>query len=182
MSDPRSIPNPRSLRERFGALRTLRPFLAMVWETNPTLTTTLVVLRLVRALLPIMALYIAKLIIDDVVALVRLPDHPTTLQGWWTSGHLHGLALLLGAEFALAVLSDVLGRAVSLADTLLADQVSNGSSVKLMEHAAALDLEDFEDAEFQDQLERARRQTSGRLTLMGQLFSQAQDLVTVASF
>jgi len=182
MSDPRSIPNPRTLRERFGALRTLRPFLAMVWETSPTLTTTLVVLRLVRALLPIAALYIAKLIIDDVVALVRLPDHPTTLQGWLASGELNGLALLLGAEFALAVLSDVLGRAVSLVDTLLADQVSNGSSIKLMEHAATLDLEDFEDAEFQDQLERARRQTSGRLTLMGQLFSQAQDLVTVASF
>ena len=51
-----------------------------------------------------------------------------------------------------------------------------------MEHAATLDLEDFEDAEFQDQLERARRQTSGRLTLMGQLFGQAQDIVTVASF
>jgi len=182
MSDPRSIPNPRTLRERFGALRTLRPFLAMVWETSPALTTTLVVLRLVRALLPIAALYIAKLIIDDVVALVRLPDHPTTLQGWLASGELNGLALLLGAEFALAVLSDVLGRAVSLVDTLLADQVSNGSSIKLMEHAATLDLEDFEDAEFQDQLERARRQTSGRLTLMGQLFSQAQDLVTVASF
>ncbi len=51
-----------------------------------------------------------------------------------------------------------------------------------MEHAATLDLEDFEDAEFQDQLERARRQTSGRLTLMTQLFGQAQDIVTVASF
>ena len=51
-----------------------------------------------------------------------------------------------------------------------------------MEHAATLDLEDFEDADFQDQLERARRQTSGRMTLMGQLFSQAQDIVTVASF
>ena len=51
-----------------------------------------------------------------------------------------------------------------------------------MEHAATLDLEDFEDAEFQDQLERARRQTSGRMTLMGQLFGQAQDIVTVASF
>ena len=51
-----------------------------------------------------------------------------------------------------------------------------------MEHAATLDLEDFEDAEFQDQLERARRQTSGRLTLMAQLFGQAQDIVTVASF
>ena len=51
-----------------------------------------------------------------------------------------------------------------------------------MEHAATLDLEDFEDAEFQDQLDRARRQTSGRMTLMSQLFGQAQDMVTVASF
>src|SRR6201996_5349431 len=51
-----------------------------------------------------------------------------------------------------------------------------------MEHAAALDLADFEDSEFQDQLERARRQTSGRMTLMAQLLSQAQDIVTVASF
>jgi ATP-binding cassette subfamily B protein len=182
MNDPRTIPNPRSLRERFGALRTLRPFLAMVWQTSPTLTSTLVLLRLARALLPVVALYIAKLIIDDVVALVQLPDRPTTLQGWLSGGRLNGLSSLLGAEFALAILSDVLGRAVSLVDTLLADQVSNGSSVKLMEHAATLDLEDFEDADFQDQLERARRQTSGRLTLMGQLFSQAQDLVTVASF
>ena len=37
MSDPRSIPNPRTFRERFGALRTLRPFLAMVWEISPGL-------------------------------------------------------------------------------------------------------------------------------------------------
>jgi ATP-binding cassette subfamily B protein len=60
--------------------------------------------------------------------------------------------------------------------------VTNASSVRLMEHAATLDLEDFEDSEFQDQLERARRQTSGRLTLMSQLLGQAQDIVTVASF
>jgi ATP-binding cassette subfamily B protein len=79
-------------------------------------------------------------------------------------------------------LADVLGRVVSLIDSLLSERVSNGSSVRLMEHAATLDLEDFEDADFQDQLERARRQTSGRMTLMGQLFGQAQDIVTVASF
>ena len=59
--------------------------------------------------------------------------------------------------------------------------MSNASSVRLMEHAATLDLEDFEDADFQDQLERARRQTSGRMALIAQLFGQAQDIVTVAS-
>ena len=80
------------------------------------------------------------------------------------------------------MLADILGRVVSLIDSLLSERVTNASSIRLMEHAATLDLEDFEDAEFQDQLERARRQTSGRMTLMGQLFSQAQDLVTVASF
>src|SRR6202035_3696236 len=88
----------------------------------------------------------------------------------------------LAIEFALAIFADVLGRIVSLVDSLLSERVSNASSVRLMQHAAELDLEDFEDSEFQDQLERARRQTSGRMTLMGQLFSQAQDVVTVASF
>src|SRR6185503_20752670 len=56
------------------------------------------------------------------------------------------------------------------------------SSLRLMEHAATLDLEDFEDSELQDRLERARRQTAGRTALMSQIFSQAQDVVTVVSF
>lgn len=170
-----------SFRERVGALRNLRPFLAMVWATSPALAASTIALRLLRALLPVATLYVGKLIIDDVVMLVQLPDKPATLQQWLDSGHLNRLGLLLGAEFAVAVLADVLGRIVALLDGLLAERVSTSSSVRLMEHAATLDLEDFEDAEFQDQLERARRQTSGRMTLMSQLFSQAQDLVTVAS-
>ena len=105
-----------------------------------------------------------------------MPNRPTTLQGWLASGQLNGL----GAAAAGRVRAGGAVRRAGPGDrrwstALLAEQVTNGSSVRLMEHAATLDLEDFEDAEFQDQLERARRQTSGRLTLMGQLFSQAQD-------
>jgi ATP-binding cassette subfamily B protein len=51
-----------------------------------------------------------------------------------------------------------------------------------MAHAASLDLEDFEDSEVQDRLERARQQASGRTGLMTQVFSQAQDVVTIVSF
>src|SRR6202167_5869300 len=171
-----------SLRERVGALKTLRPFAVMVWRASPQLMATSLALRLVRALLPVVTLFIGKLIIDDVVALVQMPHKPETLLQWMNSGLLNWLGLLLIAEFALAVLADILGRIVSLVDTLLSERVSNSSSVRLMEHAATLDLEDFEDSEFQDQLERARRQTSGRMTLMGQLLGQAQDIVTVASF
>ncbi len=175
-------PGTRSLRERVGALRNLRPFFVMVWRTSPYLTAASLLLRLVRALLPVAILFVGKLIIDEVVLLVQGTAKPETLQQWLESGLLDRLALLLAAEFALAVLADILGRVVSLIDSLLSERVTNASSVRLMQHAATLDLEDFEDAEFQDQLDRARRQTSGRLTLMAQLFGQAQDIVTVASF
>jgi ATP-binding cassette subfamily B protein len=171
-----------SLKERVGALKNLRPFVTMVWRTSRGLTAASLALRLVRAVLPVVTLYIGKLIIDNVVLLVWAPDKPDALRVWLGSGLLSRLILLLLSEFALAVMADVLGRVVSLMDSLLAERVTNASSVRLMEHAATLDLEDFEDSEFQDQLERARRQTSGRMTLMGQLFSQAQDVVTVASF
>src|SRR5688500_8071446 len=179
---PGPLPAPRSLRERFGALRNLPPFLRLIWGTSRSLTAVDLALRLVRALLPVLTLYVGKLIIDEVVALVAAGGGPATLRGWLASGRLDRLGWLLGAELGLAVLSDLLGRVVSLADSLLAERFTNATSVRLMEHAATLDLEDFEDSELQDRLERARRQASGRMTLMGQLFGQAQDVVTIALF
>ena len=172
----------RTLKERLGALRNLGPFVSMVWRTSPSLTAASLALRLTRAILPVMTLFVGKLIIDEVVMLVQMPQKPHSIADWLASGYLDRMGLLLLAEFALAVLSDLLGRVVSLIDSLLSERVTNASSVRLMEHAATLDLEDFEDAEFQDQLERARRQSSGRMSLMTQIFTQAQDIVTVASF
>jgi ATP-binding cassette subfamily B protein len=52
---------------------------------------------------------------------------------------------LLLIEFALAILSDLLGRIVSLCRRAAVRAFSNATSVRLMEHAATLDLEDFED-------------------------------------
>ncbi|SDT54756.1 ATP-binding cassette, subfamily B [Bradyrhizobium canariense] len=182
-SAPIGSPTPSgSLKERVGALKNLRPFLTMVWRTSRRLTAGSLVLRLIRAVMPVITLFVGKLIIDNVVTLVQAPHKPETIWLWLSSGLLNRLILLFLCEFALAVLADILGRVVSLIDSLLSERVTNASSVRLMEHAAKLDLEDFEDSEFQDQLERARRQTSGRMTLMGQLFGQAQDIVTVASF
>ncbi|HEV2846792.1 MAG TPA: ABC transporter ATP-binding protein, partial [Thermoanaerobaculia bacterium] len=175
-------PGPKSLRERFGALRNLPPFLKLIWNTSPGLTVADLLLRFVRALLPVATLFVGKLIIDEVIRLVGTSGAPVGVREWLASGLLDHLVWLLAAEFGLAVLSDLLGRLVSLFDTLLSEKFINESSVRLMEHAATLDLEDFEDSELQDQLERARRQTTGRATLMSQLFGQAQDMVTIVSF
>ena len=171
-----------SLRARLGALRTLPPFLALIWRTSPTLTSATLALRLVRALLPVAVLFLGKLIIDEVLHLSQQPGHPADAAAWVESGLLLRLAWLILAELGLAVLTDVLGRVVSLVDALLAERFTNASSIRLMRHAATLDLEDFEDSELQDKLDRARRQTGGRTTLISQMFGQAQDVVTVASF
>jgi ATP-binding cassette subfamily B protein len=175
-------PAPRSLRERFGALRNLPPFLKLIWRTSPSLTVSDLSLRLVRALLPVITLYMGKLIIDEVVRLAQTHGTSNHFRDWLAGGQLGHLGWLLATEFALAVLSDVLGRVVSLLDSLLGEQFTNATSVRLMEHAATLDLEDFEDSEIQDRLDRARRQTTGRMGLMNQLFGQAQDMVTIVSF
>jgi ATP-binding cassette, subfamily B, bacterial len=178
---PARAPTP-TVRERVDALRNLRPFLAQIWATSPALTVATGVLRLARALLPVAMLYVGKLIIDEAVRLVALDTGLTTLRAWLDSGLLSHLLWLLAVEFALAVLSDVLGRIVALVDSLLSELFTNATSVRLMEHAATLDLEDFEDSELQDKLDRARRQTMGRMTLMSQLFGQAQDVVTIVAF
>jgi ATP-binding cassette subfamily B protein len=86
---------------------------------------------------------------------------------------------LISIEFALALFNDALGRCVSLLDSLLGDLFGNISSVRIMEHAAKLDLEQFEDAVFYDKLERARQQTTGRTVLLSQVLSQVQDLITM---
>ncbi len=177
-----SLTGKRSFRERVGALRNIRPFLSLVWQTSPAFTSATLLLRLLRALLPVATLFVGKLIIDDVVALAQRPGTPFDLQGWLASGLLDRLMWLVAIEFVLAVLSDVLGRVVSLIDSLLSEKFTNASSIRLMEHAATLDLEDFEDSELQDKLDRARRQSSGRMTLMNQIFGQAQDAVTIVAF
>ncbi|WP_411958100.1 ABC transporter ATP-binding protein [Paracoccus homiensis] len=171
-----------SYRARWAALKNIPPFLRMVWQASPALTVAMILLRLIRALLPISMLWLGKLIIDEVVRLLALPDTPQTLIAWWQSGLADHLILLMLAELGLALASDIFGRLVSYADTLLQERLVISLSMRLMDHAADLDLASFEDAGFQDRLDRARRQTMGRIPLVGQIMQQLQDGVTVGSF
>ncbi len=172
----------KTVRERFGAMRHVIPLFGLVWRTSRVLTMSTLLVRLVRALLPVITLYVGKLIIDEVIQKAALPNAPATWSDWLASGLLDRALWLIGAEFALAILSDLAGRAGSLFDMMLGAQFSIATSVRLMEHAATLDLEQFEDSELQDRLERARTQASSGLGVMGQVFGQVQNLITIISF
>lgn len=159
-----------SWSERFQSLKNIPSLLRMIWKIHPRYATSNVLLRLIRSGLPFAMLYLGKLIIDEVIVQMGLPTEERTFQQVW---------IWVGLELGLAVSSDVLNRVVSLLDSLLGDLFANASSVMLIEHAATLDLSQFEDSEFYDKLERARRQTLGRTLLMTQVLSQLQDLITM---
>lgn len=157
-----------SFKDRFSALGNLPAFFKMVWKTSPSFTICNIVLRIVRSAIPLAVLYTGKLIIDQVVFFTHTPaiSHKYLWQ-------------LVAVEFGLAILSDALSRATNLIDSLLGDLFSNYTSIKIMQHAAILDLDQFEDSTFYDKLERARQQTVGRTVLLSQVLSQLQDLITM---
>jgi len=140
----------------------------MVWNTSPALTSATVLLRLISSVIPVAQLWVGKLIIDQVVRALqgRLADP----QRIW---------VYLAYEIGLAVLSDLLARAVNLSDSLLGDKFTNHVSLRLMEHANQLDLVSFEDPVFYDKLERARRQTTARLGMLGIIAGMGQQIITL---
>ena len=109
-----------NLRQRFSAMRNIPPFLREIWGTSKPLTIAAIGIRLIRAFLPIITLYIGKLIIDEAVRLIGI-GVPHDLAGAWRSGELNPLAALLGLEFALAIGSDLLGRLINYANSLLSE-------------------------------------------------------------
>jgi ATP-binding cassette subfamily B protein len=151
------------------ALRYVPQLLRLVWATHRGFTIAMGLLRLVRAFVPIATLWIGKLIIDGVVDAQR------------NGGTWRAIGKLVLIEIAIVVVGELLARASSLVESLLGDLFSNKISVRLMEHAATLDLAQFEDPEFYDHLERARRQTVGRIGLIAQLLGLAQDMLTLAT-
>src|SRR6186997_3118262 len=81
----------RTMRERLVTLAHIGRLTAQVWRTSPTLTVITIVLRLLRALQPVVALYAGKLIIDEVVHQLGTPPPGPELGDWLASGRLTNL-------------------------------------------------------------------------------------------
>lgn len=170
--DRRDEPLP-PLRERLRALRLVPPFLRLVWETRPAFALAIVILRVLQAFGPLALFWVSKLIFDAIQdAIAGRADIATV----WPR-----LLQFVILELAIALAIEGLQRLSALLESLLADLFSNRLSVRLMRHASTLDLEHFEDPDFYDHLERARRQTVGRIALLSLLLGTAQNLLTIVT-
>ena len=163
-------------RERLTALRYVTPFIKLVWQAHRGYTVLMIILRVARAFVPVATLWVGKLIIDGVLTARTSPD--LSDQPFYNNFDLWKLVAL---EIAVVVCGQLLARASALVESLAGDLFANQISVRLMQHACSLDLYQFENPEFYDRLERARRQTTGRIGLLPQIFQVGQDAFTLFS-
>src|SRR6059058_1989544 len=157
-------------RERFSALRNVRPVLRIVWESGPVVVGLGLAFRFLASFVPVLALWITKLIIDTIVRAVAA-HRPVEGSLWW----------LVAAEFALAIFGSVLGRTIDYLDALLADNYTRHVSIQVMKHAADLDLLAYENPVFYDRLERARVQATDRLGMIQSIGRLIQQVITAGS-
>jgi len=128
--------------------------------------------RVIASLLPPALFWVSKLIIDTIYRALTT-NYPVGARLWW----------LVGIEFAIAVAAGILGRAIDYLDVLLAGKYTHHISVRVMEHAAGLDLLAYEDPTFYDRLERARVQATDRLYMIqaiGRLIQQVITTITLS--
>jgi len=161
--------SPATWKERLEALRYVPALFRLIWRTHRGYTAAIVVLRFIRSVVPVATFWVGKLILDSVIAAKA------------GTGSLTVIWRYLALELLIVLGGEVLARASSLIESLLGDLFSNAMSVELMEHAAKLDLAQFEDPEFYDHLERARRQTVGRIALLSLLLTIAQGALTLVT-
>jgi len=159
-------------QERLSALRNVPAVLKIVWDSGPGVVIFGLISRVFASLLPVALLAITKLIIDGIVHAVSA-HQAVPPRFWW----------LVAAEFSLAVLNSILARTIDYSDSLLADKYTRYVSIRVMDHAASLDLLAYEDPVFYDRLERARVQATDRLVMIqavGRLVQQAITTVTLS--
>ena len=159
-------------RERVTALRNVPAVLRFVWESGRTVVVLGLIARVIASLLPPALFWVSKLIIDTIYRILTT-HQPIGTRLWW----------LVAGEFVLAVSTSVLGRVIDYLDALLAGRYMHHVSVRVMEHAASLDLLAYEDPVFYDRLERARVQATDRLYMIqaiGRLIQQVITTITLS--
>src|SRR2546430_5682608 len=151
----RALP-PDSLRERtrltLQYLRYLPRTFALVRESSRAFAVGLIALLLGQAALPAAMAWVGKLIVDAVVAAARTGD---PAQRWQ-------VLRLVGLEAGLMALSMAMSRGQSLLRDLMRASLGNHVNTLILEKAAKLELRHFEDADFYDKMQNARREASSR--------------------
>ncbi|MEP7198182.1 MAG: ABC transporter ATP-binding protein, partial [Chloroflexota bacterium] len=147
----------------------------LVWQAHRGATITMAALTVVASLIPAAQAYVGKLIVDAVVS-------AATTQLSAEDGLRSVLPFLL-AEFALIMATAGIGQVRLFAEHILHARYNLEINTRIIRKALSLDLSHFENAEYYDKLQNARREADWRaLNIVNGGFYLAQNLITLLSY
>jgi ATP-binding cassette subfamily B protein len=165
-----------ALTRNFAVFAYTRRAIELVWSTNRRLAILLGLLTLAAGLLPAAMAWVGKLIVDGVVNQIKLVQDGGTADYWVV------LQFVL-IEGGIIALLNAAQRGINACQSLLRAQLGQRVNELILEKALTLDLSQFEDSEFYDKLQKARREASSRpLSLVMRSFGLLQQLISLVSF
>jgi ATP-binding cassette, subfamily B, bacterial len=161
----------RRTSQLLATARAVRETPSLLWQADAPLSVSLFALQVIQTLVPLGQLWVAKLIIDQIVSALRL-KHP--------SGHSRDVIVLVAFEFLLAAVSVLLREVMNYQRRVLAERLTAHVSLSLLAHTQQLDLSILERPEFYDRLRRAEDGAFYRpAALLFQLLALVQGSVTL---
>jgi ATP-binding cassette, subfamily B, bacterial len=145
-----------------------------VWRTNRGATLGLGLLTVGGALLPATQAWVGKLIVDGVVA---------SIQSAQDAEQVRKVFIYLVLELVLFLLSAAFNHGRRLIQQLIQLQLANRIRGEIIGKALTLDLAYFEDSDFYDRLQNARREGGYKpVELINDTFLIIQNMLTLISF
>ncbi len=177
MTPPIPAAPPQTLRERarltLQYLRYLPRTFALVKESSRSFAAGMIALLLGQAALPAAMAWVGKLIVDAVVAAARGGDAAARWQ----------VLRLVALEALLMAVSTALSRGQALLRDLMRASLGNHVNTLILEKAATLELRHFDDADFYDKMQNARREAASRpLSMALETASLLQQLLILISY
>ncbi|MCC6191725.1 MAG: ABC transporter ATP-binding protein [Anaerolineales bacterium] len=153
----------------------VRRAFALVAEAHPASALAMAGCTLVGALLPAAQAWVGKLIVDVVVNAIN------TEAG--AAAGIRAVLPLLLAELVMLVLQSTNSQARTLAEHVLHARINLSINTRIIRKALSLDLAHFENAEFYDKMQNARREADWRsLQIVNGGFYVIQNVVTLITF
>ena len=147
----------------------------LVWSASPGLLLLILVLSVVLALVPAATLWVGKLLVDEVARAVAGELQSADVA-------YRRLANLLVLQVGIAIGASLVQSIYGAARELLGDTLQNRISLRILNKAARLDVESFENAETYDALRNAYNEVGSRpLGVMFQMIGIGQALITLTS-
>lgn len=141
--------SPPKLRHKIQQTLRLGLALKLVWQSSPVWTSTRLALLIAQSTLPLLSLYLMKVIIDAVTTGIANPDKGTTFQQ---------IALLIGLTGIVALANNLCSSIAELVNTAQTQLVTDYMYGIVHAKAIEVDLEFYENSQYQDTLERAQRE------------------------